>query len=947
MIKKSLGIIAIFIMFFVFFASAQDCYFNSQGGDCERIYDSLNDFEVGINALDNFEEIEIVVYNKVNPSNKLKFDVDNLNLNQIVPFLNSGVYVFEVRAYDKAGNVIEEEFEYIFDNTQPMPPIVPVEIDSQSSSVTINGYCDPQNVVYADSGSNVLSVNPDEGGNFSLNLNFNSGVHRVKFYSESPSGVVSEIVERIIISGDYQIDESASVSSISLDDLESLNERTYEGYTSKRNFYVQGSASATDGAVVYVNGVPAVVKNGKFGAFVLLNSGENEIVAKKGSVKSNPYNITYLDLEFKFLDMDYEKIVGSSSVSVDGEVNFDYPFLVFLNGNLYERVMPNSQSFNFDLDGLNPGKNFIEIRGIDNQKIRDIVYYDSFAPEVELVSDENFYKNPQVVFKIRDDIGVNVSGVYLELGGEQYSEHDLDVKDDFYIFDLENISDGSYNYVLRGDDLSGKSFSLEGSFDVNSDNTLIKDILLDGEVVGNRIFTKSGEVEVTLIPSKNIAFKSIFLDGVEQTNYEILSDDSVRLFLDVKDKRGNLNFKFINQDYEVFEQDFVYISDKEEPSVELDYIPMPYSTNKVRITGKINDTNFDWTSLEFNSQKSFNRYGDYFEAIVDLNSGGSDNLEIIGSDLSGNNFVEIYGSLLYKDNSISEVYLDLNKDEFDKSVNGALPVSDEHKDNYGIYNFVDSYDGFNFNGVYLASDGFELPLQDRVGYRNLNLEGFESSSLKFNSYDYFRVLPKRDYGFYTALEKPEIYYNGNDLRADNLEHFVQGNIISAYPIEEVNINDGNCVFDNFSFVCDVSLNDGVNLFEVEVIDSEGNSNDDDNITIVVPTDDLRVVLDEITGDRLQKSDKNYLYGGSIEISGDVNMEALIKVLINGEEQFFNMRNGSFVLDTNLSSVLDGTDQSELSIQLKAENEEGDVDFSRIVKVLYQRVYDTFAKVVLR
>ena len=83
------------------------------------------------------------------------------------------------------------------------------------------------------------------------------------------------------------------------------------------------------------------------------------------------------------------------------------------------------------------------------------------------------------------------------------------------------------------------------------------------------------------------------------------------------------------------------------------------------------------------------------------------------------------------------------------------------------------------------------------------------------------------------------------------------------------------------------------------------------------------------------------------VEGQVNREAIISILINGNEILDGSHNGQFEKNMDISEIIDGTDKSELSIQLKAEDNYGNIAFSNVIKVLYQRVFETFAKVIVR
>jgi len=72
---------------------------------------------------------------------------------------------------------------------------------------------------------------------------------------------------------------------------------------------------------------------------------------------------------------------------------------------------------------------------------------------------------------------------------------------------------------------------------------------------------ESGRQELNLIPSKNIVFNGIYLDGVEQVDYEIFQNGEIVLRLNIVDFSGNLEFNYVDVDYNEYSEKYDYFSD--------------------------------------------------------------------------------------------------------------------------------------------------------------------------------------------------------------------------------------------------------------------------------------------------------------------------------------------------------------------------------------------------
>ncbi|MCA9495640.1 MAG: hypothetical protein KC589_01755 [Nanoarchaeota archaeon] len=1179
---KKIFIFLIFGLFFLQVGFAQECDFYSN--TCDRISSPFVTFDVAFDNEVYMDKFEAEIYNKKSPANKIRVEIDEVakTVRNLNPFMDPAVYVLKVRAFNLGSLVFEEKTEFIFDNKEPLPPIVPLNLQSDGASILVEGKTQFKNskvvVLKADNSQAITGVSGDDGS-FSLNIPLVNGINYVKFFVEGKNGIKSQIVERMIIGGGkIELKKEVFVSSLNIDgNLNVVNGKTVKNgdgsyTTSKRNFYVSGSGFGGKGAQIFVNGVPAIFDGSKFGAFLLLNEGANLVKVKSGSSEKS-FTVYYDNFKFLFEDFRFYRFVKNSASSFEGDVNYNLPFNLYLNGKFLKSIVPENENFRFDLsaysDQLVKGKNYIYLEGLNNQRINDVFYYDTESPSIEVLSFEETLNSSYFVFRVGDDVGVNFSSLSLVFdGGIKYDSSLIEVWGDLCRIRTYGLFAGIHDYQISISDFTGKDKTISGSVDLSASNVVIDSFYIqNGYDFGNYLFVKDQMQTIILTPSKNIVFKKIYLDGVDQINYRILDSGEVQLDIDFSDMlKGELKFIYYdNSKLKEFSQIYNYVTSAEEAKLDLDYIYNAQTSQgrSIFVSGEISDSHFNWSSLDLGYGIE-NRIGNYFEAYIEPSEFGNSNLHVLGNDYSSNGFDSnnYFYSVLYMDVSVPQLALDNNnvlKDYISGSFQNA--VDDTRKEIY-------MYDGFSSLGNAVDVNYFDLPAQERFGLRSINMRGVESSKLTFTGTDAFSLDPleprvylvrdgsgkyilladgtlseivsfeisvdgspastswcdhetavysdcyeilddlqaatvinvevvdkagnvfNRDFRIsdlssFDSLTKftdksPEIYFNGNDFLSNNPSVFLQGQIISSAPITDVNIDGRTCSFDDYNFICYVSIDFNTDSFTLTVtdlndrtsdeeivvlpppgdgdgdkdpdndldndgitndvdpdIDGDGldnwNDPDDDNDgvddngdvdddndgirdnvdldtdndldndgidngadndddgdgipdngdpdndndgipdpidpdddndgipdhldpdTQVEPNDPIVIVVDnkvdvdllDVYGNFVFKMPGNYLISTNrVNIDGTVGESAAISVLIGGEEVLMGSRNGDFTLNVDLTSQTNGEDKKEFEVWLKAEDESGNVGFSKKVKLIYDRVLKTLISIVV-
>lgn len=734
--RKRLLVLMLVSMFFLVNSAFAQCSLDDRINDCPVFSNTFNSFNLDFSDQEEVLSYEASIYKKDNPANKLIVMQDGNSVRNLNPFTEPGVYVLKVDVLTKARNTVTEEFEYVFDNSEPLAPIIPLNLRSGSGSISIEGRTEASSTVVAeDLGGNVVNTASDASGDFILNLNLQNGWNYYKFYTIR-DGRRSVEVQRVIYSGSYPvIDVNSVTGSIDLESPAQTNARTTEisgtYVTTKRDFYIQGTlGSGVAGIPVYINGARVLSDpSGRFGGLVLLNEGQNKIIVKAGS-QQRQVLVDYVPSNFKFFELEHEKSVSSDELRITGKTNYDLPFQVYLNGkHLFEQVS-SSGNVDFTLTGLREGKNYIYIEGYNSEVYNDIVYLDTQNPVIESLSAESVsIGDKELVFRIKDDTGVEFTSFDMTFSdSKRYFGSDIEVRGDIFIVDLKKHEEGSYSYDVEVQDSSGRIGTFSGSITISPTSTMIETIYPQkGAFVGDTLFVKKGVQRIDIIPSRHIAFKKIYIDGEEQINYSIKPSGDVELHAEFKAEEGEMEFIFINNDYEEFTKIITYRTDEKNPELELDYIYRPYvSTQAVKITGKITDPYFDWESLGFNSQRNVVRYGDYFEAYVYPPNAGENNLLVNGKDLNGNILVpSMLGGLMVKESVVDDiVFEDVSSQSFKGQLSGG---------NSRVKNYASSYDGMDVKMAYISTD-FELPASDREGVRSVNLKGVRGSDLTISDY---------------------------------------------------------------------------------------------------------------------------------------------------------------------------------------------------------------------
>lgn len=617
--KKSafFKIISIFLLMFfsISFVNAS-CILGFQGS-CP-VYNS-GELQVNIQG-ETIDESYIEVYEKLS-GNSLA--VENQTIKDI--FKTPGVYEISALPKDKSGalNTLKTK-EFIVDSAQPRPPVVnsliygEFEVSTQYLGDTI--------ILRDKQGNQLERVTLDDSTSTTLSLS-QSGYVTISVLRNS---LESEPVERFYYSQKPSFgNELASGIQLNIQDIELINAVTPQGSTNKDLFYIGGSAQ---GDYLYVNGQKIIVENGIFGAFVKLNEGQNNIEVLGES--SRTYSIFYEEKFVRFEELDVDKLIASSSASISGEVTSNNPLLIYVDGSFYDQITPNAQGeFEFNITDISKQKTYLQIKGYDGLSYTTFIYKDQQSPTVSFNSFSTLSPKEYISFLIKDDMGVEEESIVLTQNSKTYKYSDFTRHGDYYLFPTRLLESGQIEISLN--DRVGNSVSSTHSITLDNTRPIPLNMSVSGskfKLLGNHmIFSKLGQQELTFIMESPFAFEHIYVDGVDQTNYEIFSDNSLGLNFEIENKSGEIRFIYIDDQGRKFSRQYTYeVLDSQKLHVEsLSNLHFKQRGNSLSITGFFDTSEvIDKNSIKINGVKPL-----WFGNNLEVHSIGDDDITISGYDL--------------------------------------------------------------------------------------------------------------------------------------------------------------------------------------------------------------------------------------------------------------------------------------------------------------------------
>ena len=712
--------------------------------------------------------------------------------------------VYEVTSYpiDQAGNTRNtNKQKFVFDNSKPLPPVVDGKISGNFSvSVPYKG----DEVVIKNSNGEILTTQQATNSN-EIEINSLSHQGYIELYTKR-NNLVSDPTRKFYHTAEASSqNQLANGIQLNRDEMRKANQISVSN-SKERNFYVEGTAQ---GEYVIVNGQKVALHNGQFGVFIPLNDGTNTIEVLGANQETISYNINYNSEFFHFQQISVEKLIDSSSSTIQGKTSTNKPFLVYVDGNYYQNITPQNGEFSFQLSNLQQDKTYLQLKGYDGADYETYIYKDQSAPTIESLHSSTLNQKEEMAFLIKDDLGVKDTSISLEINGDTYTYSDFTKKGNFYTFPMKWFSSGEYEYQLTIEDRFGKIQTITDKIKVN-DKLVPQNFSISGqgvkaEKIGNQFFfSKQSTITMELSMEEPFAFKHIYVDGYDQTNYEIFSDNSMKLEISSNDlnQQGNITFIYVNSDKEEFEKTYSY-QVIPQPSVELESLSTSVVDEKGNynsMAGEISHKKFlNTNSVKINGVKPL-WFGKDFETYNKKNK----EIKLTGYDILQRpiSLKSTNTNVLKQEQTLPEKTL---QEESSKRLN-----LDYSSSNVNQLLFIDSlsYKDFQYTAI-VSNSEFS---SNQEGLQAVPLNGKGNSGKELSTY----LIQSVD------NTKPQVYKNTQN----NKTRIILDGTLSPISVNSVNFGQtstSNCEETNFQYQqCYLLENNSIEQLELSFADEAGN-----------------------------------------------------------------------------------------------------------------------------
>lgn len=585
-------------------------------GSCP-VYTTTN-LQVDVQG-ETVDDVSLTMYEKVTANPLI---IKNQTIQDV--FKNPGVYEVSALPKAKSGQLHSlKTKEFIVDMAQPQPPVVDSLIYGDFDVST--QYHGDIIVVKDKQGNELQRVTLSDSTSTTLSLP-QSGFVSISVIRNS---LESEPVKRYYYR-EKPIFEDTLATSIQLNvaDIEAIN-KVEGGKTHTQLFFITGTAQ---GDILYVNGQKIVVQDGSFGAFVELNEGENTLEIIGESTKT--YRVVYEEQITQFEELDMDKLISSNSATISGTLTTNEPLLIYIDGSFYEQISPNNRGeFEFTLNSITQQKTYVQIKSYDGLSYETYIYKDQENPTISFNSFTTLSSEEFVSFVFQDDMGVEEESIELTQGNQTFHYSDFMRHGDYYLFPVKKLQSGQFDVSLQ--DRVGNSATTTQSITIDDSTPYPLNMSVTGskfKAFGNHLlFSKLGEQQLRFVMNEPFAFEHIYINDVDQTNYEIFSDNSMELDFELRDTSGTISFTYINDENEKFEREYSYevVSPQTLQIESLSNLHLKQSGNTISLTGFFENSKFiDKNSLKINGVKPL-----WFGKNLEVHSIKEDDITIRGYDV--------------------------------------------------------------------------------------------------------------------------------------------------------------------------------------------------------------------------------------------------------------------------------------------------------------------------
>ena len=230
-------------------------------------------------------------------------------------------------------------------------------------------------------------------------------------------------------------------------------------------------------------------------------------------------------------------------------------------------------------------------------------------------------------------MGVDEESIVLTQNSNSYKYSDFIRHGDYYLLPTKLLESGQVEIFLS--DRVGNTISSTHSITLENSRPIPLNMTVSGskfKLLGNHmVFSKLGNQELSFVMEGPFAFEHIYLDGVDQTNYEIFSDNSLELNFELENNSGEIRFIYVDEQGRKFSREYTYeVVDPQVLHVEsLSNLHFEQRGNSLSLTGFFDKAEFiDKNSIKVNGVKPL-----WFGNNLEVHSIRDDDITISGYDI--------------------------------------------------------------------------------------------------------------------------------------------------------------------------------------------------------------------------------------------------------------------------------------------------------------------------
>ena len=836
-------ILSVFVIILTLLTTSYGCVYMEDHSSCDFVTNQgSNIISVDTSSLGEYKEISARITLLNGETLHLEY-LDSESTSSQATFFQSrmleefGVYNLQIRATLQDGvSQVTRDFTLLYDNSKPLPPVVQRIGPSPTNPniLSIEGFVNYQalggEIIAFSNGREETRALVSQEGSFIINIP-KSSVNRIELVhrvNSQGSFIDSSTFKTIYYSSQIRdvIFSTTDVARVDSINFISDNPLTYQSpskiTTFTPHYHISGRAS--QGNVVFIQGVPVPVIDGEFQTYILLNEGEENLCVVGENIQcrlfntiyshANPQTLFSLANKERLLGIDLDNLEDSTLVS---------KLLVQGSDSRFVDVSPQVSIVDrnlFLIEAMYPG--LYE---------RQYVLVDNEDPQIEILSSNHLFRDSKIGILVRDDTRIDLSSFNLLIQEHSLSSSDANVAItqngvSYLEFSVPPISSNSPTTIISSiRDVEGNTATTQKVVSsiqsTTSSPKLDIELVSSGKLIGNRIYINSDINSITL-KIRNI--NSLNENTPITTNLLKLNDELINSF-SINSNNELIVEVDVSQISQLAELDLGLnlfssssaLTPSSQPQLTFEIYPIgrvleSSRTHRViashvgednEIVVKLLSNYVDYSSLRASNGATFRVNGNYM--FINLRSATTSNINF--RDLSGASYT-------------FQVGVDRNQNVRIQNIPNTLLYNTFRIHSQKTSHFVDLLFSSR-HAQSLSSIIANSEVHTNIPY----LEGLSRSLISF--YDSSRrntvisnspLQQTFSFNSYPTMQIPtsqsgvgELFYRGKlqYVPEDQSQVIVQGRVIGNEDIAMMYINGVQCLFEERFFMCELDRNNYV------------------------------------------------------------------------------------------------------------------------------------------